>query len=167
MYYVGIAIYFQLGYLKISMKVLTSLKGSHIQLKNLLEVLPVLISDTKHQRLNDCRGELILRPASLHLNISRRVATPALRLYISTTALCHIHNPHQQSNNPKGDCIAMEKITMLTIKEAAELVAGLTEYRIRQMCIDGTLPHIKAGKKYLINRSVLLATIGEPVADVV
>jgi excisionase family DNA binding protein len=56
---------------------------------------------------------------------------------------------------------------MLTIKEAATLVEGLTEHRIRTMCLNGTLPHIKAGKKYLINRSVLLAAIGEPVADVV
>jgi excisionase family DNA binding protein len=59
------------------------------------------------------------------------------------------------------------KPTMLTIKEASELVNGLTEYRIRQMCLSGALPHIKAGKKYLINQSVLLSVIGEPVADVV
>jgi len=50
---------------------------------------------------------------------------------------------------------------MLTINEAAALVNGLTPFRIRQMCIDGTLPHIKAGKKYLINRSVLFDIIGE------
>ena len=51
------------------------------------------------------------------------------------------------------------KPRMLTIKEAADLVDGLTQYRIRQMCIDGTLPHIKAGKKYLINQSKLLEVI--------
>lgn len=28
------------------------------------------------------------------------------------------------------------KITMLTIKEAAALVNGMTEYRVRQMCIN-------------------------------
>lgn len=44
------------------------------------------------------------------------------------------------------------KITMLTIKEAAALVEGLTEYRVRQMCINNQIPHIMAGKKYLINR---------------
>lgn len=48
------------------------------------------------------------------------------------------------------------KTTMLTIKEAAQTVKGLTEYRIRRMCKEGTLPHIKAGKKYLINQDVLL-----------
>ena len=39
---------------------------------------------------------------------------------------------------------------VLTIKEAAKLIDGLTEYRIRQMCISGQLPCFMAGKKYLI-----------------
>ena len=51
------------------------------------------------------------------------------------------------------------KITLLTIKQAAELVNGLTEYRVRQMCVHGQLPHIKAGKKYLINKEVFLKYI--------
>jgi hypothetical protein len=37
------------------------------------------------------------------------------------------------------------KAIMLTISEAAEVVEGLTKFRIRQMCLDGTLPFIKAG----------------------
>ena len=48
------------------------------------------------------------------------------------------------------------KIVMLTIKEAAALVEGLTEYRVRQMCINGQVPHIMAGKKYLINKEIFL-----------
>ena len=40
------------------------------------------------------------------------------------------------------------KITMLTIKEAAALVNGMTEYRVRQMCINDQIPHIMAGRKY-------------------
>ena len=48
------------------------------------------------------------------------------------------------------------KITMLTIKEAAALVDGLTEYRVRQLCKSGELPTVKAGKKYLINKDNLL-----------
>ena len=51
------------------------------------------------------------------------------------------------------------KQKMLTINEAAALVDGLTPYRIRQMCIEGAIPHIKAGKKYLINQERLLAFI--------
>ena len=48
------------------------------------------------------------------------------------------------------------KITMLTIKEAAALVNGMTEYRVRQMCINNQVPHIMAGKKYLINKELFL-----------
>ena len=53
-----------------------------------------------------------------------------------------------------------EKIVMLTIKEAAALVDGLTEYRVRQLCRSGELPCIKAGKKYLINKEVLIRFLG-------
>ena len=48
------------------------------------------------------------------------------------------------------------KVEMLTIKEAAALVKGLTEYRVRQMCILNQIPHIMAGKKYLINKEMFL-----------
>ena len=48
------------------------------------------------------------------------------------------------------------KIVMLTIKEAASLVEGLTEYRVRQMCINDQVPHIMAGNKYLINKELFL-----------
>jgi len=53
------------------------------------------------------------------------------------------------------------KATMLTINEAAALVDGLKPFRIRQMCITGELPCIMAGKKYLINKSILLEKIGQ------
>ena len=52
------------------------------------------------------------------------------------------------------------EITMLTIKEAAALVDGLTEYRVRQLCRSGELPCIKAGKKFLINKDVLITFLG-------
>ncbi len=48
---------------------------------------------------------------------------------------------------------------ILTIKEAAKLIEGLTEYRIRQMCISGDLPCFKAGKKYLISEQTLIRTV--------
>ncbi len=51
--------------------------------------------------------------------------------------------------------MAETKITMLTIKEAAALVDGLTEYRIRELCKSGELHCFKAGKKYLINKDIL------------
>ena len=60
------------------------------------------------------------------------------------------------------------KITMLTIKEAAAMVEGLTEYRVRQMCITGQLPCFKAGRKYLISEENLMNVVfgdKSPVAN--
>ena len=51
------------------------------------------------------------------------------------------------------------KVKLLTIKQAAEVIEGLTEYRIRQLCHAGDLPSIKAGKKYLINEQTLINII--------
>ena len=53
-----------------------------------------------------------------------------------------------------------KRMVMLTIKEAAALVDGLTEYRVRQLCRSGELPCIKAGKKYLINKAILIKFLG-------
>ena len=51
------------------------------------------------------------------------------------------------------------KKKMLTIKEAAQLIEGLTEYRIRQMCISGQLLCFMAGKKYLISEEALMNVV--------
>ncbi|MBO5577185.1 MAG: helix-turn-helix domain-containing protein [Ruminococcus sp.] len=47
------------------------------------------------------------------------------------------------------------KTVMLTIKQAAALVDGLTEFRVRELCKSGELPCFRAGKKYLINKEIL------------
>ena len=51
------------------------------------------------------------------------------------------------------------RLKLLTIKQAAAVIEGLTEYRIRQLCRTGELPCIKAGKKYLINEQTLISFI--------
>ncbi|MBR5090656.1 MAG: helix-turn-helix domain-containing protein [Ruminiclostridium sp.] len=48
---------------------------------------------------------------------------------------------------------------ILTIKQAAQLIEGLTEYRIRQMCKSGQLRCFKAGNKYLIAEEDLYETV--------
>ena len=53
----------------------------------------------------------------------------------------------------------MEKKRILTIKEAAALIDGLTEYRVRQMCITGQLPCFMAGRKYLISEENLMNVV--------
>lgn len=48
-----------------------------------------------------------------------------------------------------------KKEKLFTVKEAAKLIDGLTEYRIRQMCKNGQLDCFKAGNKLLISEESL------------
>ncbi len=48
------------------------------------------------------------------------------------------------------------KVKLLNIRQAAKVVEGLTEYRIRQLCRSGELPCIKAGRKILLNEQALI-----------
>lgn len=51
------------------------------------------------------------------------------------------------------------KVKLLTIRQAAAVIEGLTEYRIRQLCRAGELPCVMAGKKYLINEQTLIDVV--------
>ena len=51
------------------------------------------------------------------------------------------------------------KKRVLTIKEAAKLIDGLSEFRIRQLCISGQLPCFKAGRKFLISEDKLYEVV--------
>ena len=53
----------------------------------------------------------------------------------------------------------MQKKKVLTIKEAAQLIDGINEYRIRQMCKTDELRAFKAGRKYLIAESDLYEAV--------
>lgn len=55
------------------------------------------------------------------------------------------------------------KVILLTIKEAAELVSGLSQYQIRLMIKNKQLPYIQAGRKFFINKDVLLKHLGVEV----
>jgi hypothetical protein len=51
------------------------------------------------------------------------------------------------------------RVKLLSIRQAAKVIDGLTEYRIRQLCRTGELPYIRAGKKRLINERTLINVI--------
>ena len=51
------------------------------------------------------------------------------------------------------------KRKMYTIKEAAQLIDGINEYRIRTMCKTGQLRSFKAGRKFLIAEEDLLTAV--------
>ena len=53
----------------------------------------------------------------------------------------------------------MTKKKVLTIKEAAQLIDGINEYRISTMCKTGQLRSFKAGNKFLISESDLYTAV--------
>ena len=53
----------------------------------------------------------------------------------------------------------MNRKKVLTIKEAAQVIDGINEFRIRQMCRSGQLRTFKAGKKFLIAESDLYEAV--------
>ncbi len=60
----------------------------------------------------------------------------------------------------------MNKKKVLTIKEAAQVIDGINEFRIRQMCKSGQLRTFKAGKKFLIaERDLYEAVFGKYEPD--
>ena len=60
---------------------------------------------------------------------------------------------------------------MRTVHEAAQEIKALdphtaiTEYHIRQLSLNGTLPTVKAGRKKLINFDLLLEYLADPTAE--
>lgn len=52
------------------------------------------------------------------------------------------------------------KVKLLTIRQATQVIEGLTAYRIRKLCKSGELPCFKSGNKYLIQEDVLLDLVG-------
>ena len=48
------------------------------------------------------------------------------------------------------------KPRLLTLKQAANLIDGLTEYRIRMMCVQGEIKYHKFGNKYMISENELM-----------
>jgi hypothetical protein len=53
------------------------------------------------------------------------------------------------------------KMRLLTLKQAAKLIDGLTEYRARMLCVQGIIKYHKFGNKYMIPEKELLKYFGE------
>lgn len=49
-----------------------------------------------------------------------------------------------------------------SLEEAAE-TTGLSTFYLRRGCKAGTVPHIRSGKKYLVNVPALLQKLGVPI----
>ncbi len=57
-----------------------------------------------------------------------------------------------------------ERVELLTVKECAKEISGLSEHTVRQLAAQGKLPHIRSGAgkrgKILIPKSALLEYFG-------
>ena len=56
-----------------------------------------------------------------------------------------------------------KQVILLTIKEASEMVSGLSQYQLRLMVKTKQLPCVQAGRKIFINKDVLLRHLGAEV----
>lgn len=54
-----------------------------------------------------------------------------------------------------------KKPRLLSLKEAASLVDGLTQYRLRKLCIDGQIKFYKFGNRYMISEREILRYFDE------
>lgn len=64
-----------------------------------------------------------------------------------------IEYPEQYLKGEKT--LELKRVNMITLLEASRLT-GLTYDHLRKYCLNGTYPHIKVGKKYLINYDKLV-----------
>lgn len=54
------------------------------------------------------------------------------------------------------------KFRLLTLKEAAKLIDGLSVYRIKMLCINGDIKHHRFGRKFMISEKSLLDYFNVP-----
>ena len=70
-------------------------------------------------------------------------------------ALIEVEELSTTSSPPNND-----QVEMLTIKECAQQISGLSEHTIRQLVLQNKLPHIRTGQgqrgKILVPKSALL-----------
>ena len=68
------------------------------------------------------------------------------------------------NDTPKPDAIAGKPLEMLTVKECAALVPGLSEHTVRQLVKRGDVAYIRCGAgergKILVSKDSLLKCLG-------
>ena len=67
-------------------------------------------------------------------------------------------------DNPQPEVTADKPLEMLTVKECAALVPGLSEHTVRQLCAQDKVAHVRAGAgrngKILVSKMSLLKYLG-------
>ena len=64
------------------------------------------------------------------------------------------------SSTNKANTVIPEKVEMLTIKESAELISGLSEHTVRKLVAQGKVKSVRTGEgergKILVNKADLI-----------
>ena len=75
--------------------------------------------------------------------------------------LIEIHSPEPE---PKPQSSETQPLEMLTVKECAALVNGLSEHTVRQLVAQGKIAYVRAGSgvrgKILVSKASLLMYLG-------
>lgn len=70
----------------------------------------------------------------------------------------------EETSAKAGENVPEKTVEMLTVKECAAAVKGLSEHTVRQLVMQNRIPYIRTGRgkngKILIAKSVLLAYFG-------
>lgn len=83
-----------------------------------------------------------------------------IQLIAALTAMLESDSKNDESDTPVNS-FTEEKVEFVTIKQAVEVVPGISEHTIRQLVAQGKVKYIRTGQgkrgKILINKSSLLA----------
>lgn len=82
-----------------------------------------------------------------------------MQLIAALTAMLESDTKNDESDTPVNSFTG-EKVEFVTIKQAVEVVNGISEHTIRQLVAQGRVKHIRTGEgkrgKILINKQSLL-----------
>ncbi len=83
-----------------------------------------------------------------------------IQLIATLTTMLEAESENDESDRTENN-FTEEKVEFVTIKQATEVVAGLSEHTIRQLVSQGKVKYIRTGQgkrgKILINKASLLA----------
>lgn len=76
------------------------------------------------------------------------------------TAVAYDREPNEVAVPSTAKAPTIDKVEMLTIKESAELIGGLSEHTVRQLVAQGKVKSVRTGEgkrgKILVNKADLL-----------
>lgn len=77
------------------------------------------------------------------------------------TAVAYDREPNEVTVHNTVKAPTADKVEMLTIKESAELIGGLSEHTVRQLVAQGKVKSVRTGEgkrgKILVNKADLVA----------